>query len=169
MRKVTVLRLDAIAYGVVIAILHNRWPTALRRWRYATLVIGLLLAYFPQSSAGYLLGSWWKATSFNYVSLGLALTMPWAVTWRLTLSLARAPIEWLAERSYCLYIVHLTFLVLFDGVAAKGLVPVTISASAAILTSALVAELSFRFFETPILQRRPPQFDKTRDRQARLD
>ncbi len=166
MRKVMVFRLDAIAYGVVMAALYRQWPSVLHRWRYPSLALGLLLAAFPHLPIGYLLGSWWKATAFNFVSIGFALAMPWAVSLRLPFLAVRGLITWLAERSYCLYIVHLTFVILISNAVTAANMPDALTALATMLLSALVAELSFRFFEMPILRRRPPQFVKAHDTQA---
>ena len=166
MRKVVVLRLDAIAYGVVMAALYRHWPAEFHRWRYAALCLGLLFAAFPHSPLGYWLGSWWKATAFNFVSLGFALAMPWAVSLRLPFRAVRGLITWLAERSYCLYIVHLSLVILISNAIAAANMPVALTALAAMLLSALVAELSFRFFEMPILRRRPAQFVKAGETQA---
>ena len=166
MRKVMVFRLDAIAYGVVMAALYRQWPTVLHRWRYPALALELLLAAFPHLPIGYLLGSWWKATAFNFVSIGFALAMPWAVSLRLPFLAVRGLITWLAERSYCLYIVHLTFVILISNAVTAAKMPDALTALATMLLSALVAELSFRLFEMPILRRRPPQFVKAHDTQA---
>ena len=139
MREVTVLRLDAIAYGVVMAALYRQWPTVLHRWRYPSLALGLSLAAFPHLPIGYLLGSWWKATVFN-CSIGFALAMPWAISLRLPFRVVRGLITWLAERSYCLYIVHLSIVILIRNAVAAADMPVGLTALAAMLLSALVAD-----------------------------
>jgi peptidoglycan/LPS O-acetylase OafA/YrhL len=165
MRKVVLLRLDAISYGVVMAWLYRYRPAVLSKWRYAALALGLLLVALPLISAMQpLIGPTWRASVFIFVSIGFSLTMPWAVRLRIPWSLLRAPIRWLAERSYCLYIIHVTVQQLTGAAVTNGYIQPVLAGPALLLTCACIAEMSFRFLEMPILRCRPRQFPRLAER-----
>jgi peptidoglycan/LPS O-acetylase OafA/YrhL len=67
----------------------------------------------------------------------------------------------LSERSYGIYIVHFSVLQLAFGALAKGQLTRELCLPAMVVMSFLLADISFRFFETPILRRRPRQFLKS--------
>jgi peptidoglycan/LPS O-acetylase OafA/YrhL len=156
-RKVVVLRLDAIAYGVLMATLY----------RYTSWVPSNAK---PLAVGGAVLISlnWWLHSNliYFYPETPLLLTLP-SISFAMFLPFAnqikRMPkfgsiVIWLSTRSYGLYIIHFSALQYFYFWITVGLVQnKTAIFYAAALTVAL-AELSFRFFESPILRARPRQF-----------
>jgi peptidoglycan/LPS O-acetylase OafA/YrhL len=84
--------------------------------------------------------------------------MPIAVGLRIPCGAARALIRWLSERSYALYLVHLTMLEIVMQEVAAGRLPRAWLAPPVLVTSGVLAELSYRWLESPILARRPAQF-----------
>jgi peptidoglycan/LPS O-acetylase OafA/YrhL len=84
--------------------------------------------------------------------------LPMAVGLRIPCGATRAVIRWLSERSYALYLVHLTMLEIALQEVAAGRLPRAWLAPPVLVTSAVLAELSFRWLESPILARRPDQF-----------
>ena len=70
-----------------------------------------------------------------------------------------APVRWLGTRSYALYIVHVTVLADIAGkpLAETGLLPLPLCIALAIALPGCLAELSWRFLETPIPRLRPRQ------------
>ena len=159
MRRVALLRLDAIAYGAAMAAISMYRPAWLK-FRTALLVIGLLLVVVAWSKVPLRLVPWHMAGSLmlSLSSMGLVLCLPAAV------NLMRAP-RWfevvartVSSQSYGLYIIHLTFLDLafwFKG--SRPWLSWGVAISIALTLSFVVSWLSFRYFETPILNRRPSQ------------
>jgi peptidoglycan/LPS O-acetylase OafA/YrhL len=157
--RIVLLRLDSIATGVVVVVLH-RWKfDALIRWRHALLVAGL----------GVLLAAWLlrraepslpllRAVISNFFSLGSALIVLGCVHWTRGPALLARPIRWLSERSYGLYVIHLSVMTLAARAFAQNLLPAILFLPVVLGISAALADISFRFFERPILRVRPRQF-----------
>jgi peptidoglycan/LPS O-acetylase OafA/YrhL len=94
---------------------------------------------------------------FDVASLGFALCMPAAAMhWRSPQWLAGVATA-LSQRSYALYLIHLSLVEILTFYR----LPVRLgNAGAAIATVAIaygLADLSFRFFESPLLRLRPSQ------------
>jgi peptidoglycan/LPS O-acetylase OafA/YrhL len=156
-RKVTIVRLDAIAYGVLAA-----WMTAQFRpnakFAAALLLASATLIYanyhipFPLGVGAALI------FAFALPTIGLSLTLPALSLWREGPRIISPIIMWLSTRSYALYLFHFSFLQIALGATKKlGFNPWFGLAAAAVVTPVL-ADLSFRYFELPILKRRPSQF-----------
>jgi peptidoglycan/LPS O-acetylase OafA/YrhL len=172
-RKIVVFRLDAIAYGVLIAWLYRHWQVAMRILAYPLLALGLLFVIVTVTH-----GTILPDISLFYVLLpfGFSLMMPWATQIHIGSSSLSAAIRWLSTRSYCIYIIHVTLLKMcgnwfghfgakwFGHFGAKSVVVLMAS-----LICALLAELSYRYFEMPILKRRPPQFSEVAVRRSRSE
>jgi peptidoglycan/LPS O-acetylase OafA/YrhL len=159
--QVVLYRLDAIAWGVALAKLHRQGSALFAR---PVLALGLGLP---------LVGLVWAETGTNFLpigrpafiathlfatSLGLSLCLAGAVAlerapWRLF-----APVRFGARISYGVYLTHLTIIevVLARG-AGHGWPPVMIMA-ATLPLMLLLPWASYRWFEAPILARRPAQF-----------
>jgi len=160
MREVALVRLDAIAYGVVAAWCLTRTPEVIRRWRRTLFLAGIFLLLAPADVLA-VLGS---PAAFDaarpyllaLTPIGFALWIPGA----LDIAMAAAPlriVRWVSTRSYALYIVHLSMIDLAWAAATHLHMPVVLCAPAAVLLSAGLAELSYRYLETPILRLRPQQ------------
>lgn len=161
MRQVTVYRLDAIAIGVAMAWIMLHAPLLTSRWSRPLFLIGCALLLLPSDVLA-LIGHDAAFTAaqpylLTLTSLGFALWLPSALALRPQNSWFGTAVRWLSDRSYCLYIVHLTVITwAWDAVAWLHL-PVVLSSPLALLISAGLAEVSFRWFETPILRHRPRQ------------
>jgi peptidoglycan/LPS O-acetylase OafA/YrhL len=161
MRQVTVYRLDAIAIGVAMAWIMLRAPLLTARWSRPLFLTGCALLLLPSDILA-VIGNDAAFTAaqpylLTLTSLGFAMWLPAALALGPQQSWFGTAVRWLSDRSYCLYIVHLTVITwAWDAVASLHL-PVPLSSPLALLASAGLAELSFRYFETPILRRRPRQ------------
>ncbi|MBV8779195.1 MAG: acyltransferase, partial [Alphaproteobacteria bacterium] len=158
MRKVVGLRLDAIAYGVVAAALWRRMPLALTLWKGPLLALGcaLLAAVGVVAQDGP--APWAQAPIFSATSAGFALCLPAAMAMQPPRHRLAAAVRWLSERSYALYIVHLSLIEIGVFHAVRLGMPRNALLPGALIASLAVAELSFRCIERPILRRRPRQF-----------
>ena len=157
-RQVVVLRLDAIAFGVAACLLDaSRLGPRLRRWRGTLALAGA--AVLALQWWGGLQGTGRRATWLHDVFATDVADGGWALTILLLDGLRRparwiaTPVRLVAERSYGLYLMHLTVL----GVADRGIVvdgwnrPITVAAVLAALV--VLPSASWRYFERPILSR----------------
>jgi peptidoglycan/LPS O-acetylase OafA/YrhL len=174
LRRVAFLRLDAIAYGAVMAAISLYRPQWIARPR-MLLCIGAVLVLALWGNALKLVVSPHLAAvlMLNVSSLGLVLFLPAAVQVQHAPRWFAAPMRTIAAQSYGLYIMHLTFVDLAFWV--NGTWP-WINKPTAWLGSLVIpfvlSWLSFRYFETPILRMRPSQRLKpvvTRDGVVGLD
>ena len=162
-RALVPFRLDEIAYGVLFASLY-RAESALFRHPWFALGGGLSLVAFAAFGLPSLLGSWSAYLTGEIVAIGFALCLPAALRARRAPAWFAAPVAWIGTRSYALYIVHLTVLV--DIVEVRlfepGLMSLPLSMILAIVLPFGLAELSWRFVETPMLRLRPRHDTRTR-------
>ena len=145
-------RLDEIAYGVLMAHLdrHGRGWLGYPR---ASLAIGLaLMAVSVAGLPPHALGP-------NTLVAGCALLLPASMRLRHAPAWLAAPIRWIAGRSYALYLVHLTVLtdIVERGLWEPGWLGTPACIALAILGPAVLAELSWRLLEQPVLRLRPAQ------------
>jgi len=159
MRKVVAFRLDAIAYGVAMAWCCRYRAVTMARWRRELFIVGLVMFVLAESRgfAGPVAG-WWRALYFSLLPLSCSLMMPMAIGLRIRGRAARRVATWLSARSYALYLVHLTVLEIALKPWSAGHVPRGWLAPLVLVASGLLAEMSFRWLESPILARRPDQF-----------
>lgn len=157
---VVLTRLDAIAYGVAFAAL---WAARSRLFRLPWLcgaagVLLLWLFWGPKVAV------WFQLAAVPFIDLSLvadgigvclvlaALTaLPHAPRW------LTVPVRGLSNMSYALYLTHLTF---FDRIAYWGTVHGVgrgVILAAMLLAAGGFSLLSWRYFEQPILARRPAQ------------
>lgn len=154
-----VFRLDEIAYGVLMAELYRRNSWVFRH-PFLPLCLGLLLIgrvwlgyrlFIPHRFA--------PALIYNYVVIGCALCLPAALRLRTVPRWLAIPVRGLSAQSYGLYIMHETILVdLAQGFWGRHIVSDVQAAAIALILPFLLSYLSFRFFETPLLRRRPAQW-----------
>jgi peptidoglycan/LPS O-acetylase OafA/YrhL len=160
--KVVIYRLDSIVFGVLLSALEARGlPPA--RWRAPMFVAGVSLVAFVWGDGLVRVLGWsghMKETFlFDAVSFGYALMLPAAA------ALTRAP--WglrraaaaISLQSYCLYLIHLTVLEMvgFYRPRFHWSAPVSVAIVLALISG--VSWASYRWFEQPILNRRPDQRD----------
>ena len=158
--KVVLYRLDAIAFGVVAAWTCIR-KVALVRYERVLLGIGLIIIFLLWS--GWLMGllhmhGHVRATFiFDAASVGFALCMPAAAArWRAPRWLAAVAAA-LSGRSYALYLIHLSLVEILSFYRLPARLGDTGAAFATVAIAYGLADLSFRFFESPILRLRPSQ------------
>ena len=145
-------RLDEIAYGVLIAHLAHAGSPLLRH-PVASLLAGLALIATAVS------GLLPHALAPNTLVAGGALLLPAALRLRHAPRWLAATIGWIAGRSYALYLVHLTVLtdMVERGLWEPGWLSTPACIALAVVGPAVLAELSWRLLEQPILHLRPGQ------------
>lgn len=161
MREVALARLDAIAYGVVMAWCLHHAPAMMRGRRNLLLFAGIFALVAPADFLTLFHGPEMFAALQPYVlaltPIGFALCIPAALDLAIPSAPARMAIRWLSLRSYGLYIVHLSMIDVAWHLVRHLDLPLLACAPVAILLSAGVAELSYRCLEMPILRLRPLQ------------
>lgn len=151
-RKITAFRLDATAYGVLMAWLFFGFRKSFEKVRIslaAVSILVLLLIFFGSAE------SWPRYVRplvFSIIPLALAGCLPVLVAIPDIQGLAGRLFRGLSDRSYSLYIVHLSIVeVTLVNVAPRFAIPTYIG------LSFLVGELLFRFIERPFMRWRSPQ------------
>lgn len=153
LRKVVIFRLDAIAYGVAAVWCCRHWPVVARRWKGVAIAVGTVLVV-----STYLAGqSFWPIT-LSVAPLGLALLLPGAAALRSAPAIVEVPIRWISERSYAMYMVHLTIVAAAARAVTDGRLAAGYAIPLALIVTLVLSDLSCRYFEKPILRHRPPQF-----------
>ena len=107
-------RLDAIAFGVLMAWAYLRAPGLLAKWQRSLFFAGCFLAFAPTD----ILAAFgdadaftaWRPFLFTFSSIGFALWIPAALDLRVTSAWFGTAVRWVSDRSYCLYIVHLSII-----------------------------------------------------------
>jgi peptidoglycan/LPS O-acetylase OafA/YrhL len=165
LRKVVIVRLDAIAYGVVMAVLWRYHAALLLRWRYVLFLLGavavgvMLSAIIPNGDLRWAI--------FPIASAGFALTIPVMMALPRPHAAIAWLIEWISTRSYALYIIHLTAFLQGVHALQEAGIPQDWARATSLIVVLVLADLSWRFFEMPILRARPKQFDRRREEGAR--
>lgn len=158
--KVTAYRLDSIAYGVLAALAATRRPQLLRHWP-PLLAAGLAIVLFVWvqiSGAGVPLpGLFYRALFLPLLSVGFCLCLPAALRLRTAPAWLARPASWLSTRSYGLYVVHLTVLEVASSAVFVHSWPKRYAVLLALAAAPLLAELSWRCLERPMLALRPAQ------------
>jgi peptidoglycan/LPS O-acetylase OafA/YrhL len=160
-------RIDEIAYGVLMARLYlDRSRLFDHPWTCLTAGVALIggalfsVLPLPQILA--------VPLTSNAEVIGGALCLPAALRFVRAPWLLELPVRWIASRSYALYLIHLT--ILFDVAEVRLFEPGLVSAAGcaviAIVVPFLLAEVSYRFLESPLLRLRPTH-DRVLPRQLR--
>lgn len=154
-RKVALLRLDAIATGVALAMLMQRgsWLDRHRR-SMAALGASLLLA----TLAGWLLMVRGfelheviaRAVVFNALQLGVALLVPQLLHLRSDSLKLRNTWAWFSDATYAIYLVHLNMLLWALAWVDHRKLPFAVGLVIALLMSMLWAAFSLHAIERPI-------------------
>lgn len=163
--QVVLFRLDAIAWGVALAKLHRDGSTIFAHPRLAlALGVPLVVLVWLESGTNLLPISraQFIATHLLATSLGLSLCLIGAVALRHASGTAARVIGFGASISYGVYLTHLTILeaVLFYASAHAHGALFVVAMSLPLMLA--VPWASFRFFEAPLLVRRPAQFAAAR-------
>ena len=152
------LRIDEIAYGVLLARLYvGRYWLFQHPWLAAGAGAGLSVLAIGSA--------WFEASPFpiallpNLQVIGGAMLLPAALSVTAGEGRIASAVRWIASRSYALYLMHLTILsdVAETRLFETGLLSAAGCVVVAVVTPFLLADLSYRWFETPILRWRPIQ------------
>jgi peptidoglycan/LPS O-acetylase OafA/YrhL len=161
-RKIVVLRLDAIAYGVALARMYADRSSLFRASK-LTLITGvaMLAAVYiwplPLNSVVA------RAIVFNITLVGWALCFPAALRLAQPHGIVGRCIVAVSQQSYVIYLVHLSFLTYCERASANGHLPWQLLVPIALSATWIVSHLSLRFFESPILTWRPRQWGTMSD------
>jgi peptidoglycan/LPS O-acetylase OafA/YrhL len=159
-RKVALLRLDAIAYGVMLARLRADHSALITAWR-PTLAVGVvaLSAIWLIDSSNVGLGG--AVPRSFYLSLS---AIGWAFFFPAAFQLAGhgGPISRfivaVSEQSYIIYLIHLTLLQYCSLLVKNGRLHWLLLVPVALTATWILSYLSLRLFEGPILALRPKQW-----------
>ena len=172
-RKISLLRLDALAFGLGCAWLERYRPGGFAKLaglapRLAGLgivaaCVAILVAlsreleFFETArSTG---GRWTASLLFSALPLAAALWLPWLSRWESWRSPLERPVRKLSEWSYALYLTHLpTLLALLAlwPVARGDLGGLAARAGVWLAVAVGLAALVYRWYEHPLTLRRPP-------------
>ena len=172
-RKVTLLRLDALAFGLGCAWIERYRPRAFaglarpaaRMAAIALLVVSVALLvrwsreleFFAVAANGR--WRWAASLLFSALPLATALWLPWLSGWLAWRSPLALPVRKVSEWSYALYLTHfpalLTLLALWP-VGADQLGWMWLRACAWLAIAVALAAAVYRFYERPLTLRRPP-------------
>lgn len=160
-RKVTIVRLDAIAYGVAAVVLYRRGGATVRNAG-AIALGGLIGVAF--CGACYLLlprdTSWFARTLlFNVLSISFAAFLPFAAEWKRSglPGVVEGAIRKIALWSYALYLCQLAVmrvLVSIFGWSGRSVAVCLLQAIAYCLLAIACSALVYYSFESPILRLR---------------
>lgn len=155
-RKVVVTRIDAIAFGVLLACLQQSWgavKTKLWAWRLASPALLIVASTFAICAyraydATYLQSFYGRVIMFTLNGAALAALLPLVLNWKAS-KIIETPIRFIARTSYALYLVHWPFLFILDGAPSSTRFALFLGGT--LLTS---TALSFAI-EQPLLRLRP--------------
>ncbi len=157
--QVVAYRLDAIAYGVALARLGGLANAA--RWWPLFLVTGVslvLVGWATASANVFHLPIFYVHNLFTPVtSTGVAFCIVAAVRWKSAGGPIAGLVRMLSNQSYVIYLTHMTLIQLVVLGYWRGQVSRGLAVAAAPVLAFCVSWVSYRFLETPILSRRPPQ------------
>lgn len=187
-RKISLLRLDALAYGLGCAWLERYRPDAFAKLaRLGPRLLGLALAAIGMAILAALsreleffavargaAWQWVASLLFSALPMAAALWLPWLSRWETWRSPLARPVRKLSEWSYALYLTHLptllALLVLWP-VARGDVGGLAVRAAAWLAIAIGLAALVYRWYEHPLTLRRPALFDtgarKSKTRAAR--
>jgi peptidoglycan/LPS O-acetylase OafA/YrhL len=165
-RRIVVLRLDAIAFGILAIWAVRTYPSHIKRFSAAIGAIGaigvsttisMLLRVVPASEF------FLRTFSFTIASASFAAIVIWAYhqSWRpIERTAAASTIVWFSTRSYALYLCHggVVRTMLHHGLFARS---PTISALIFYGAAFMVAEAAHRLIERPAMRRRPQEIHST--------
>jgi len=160
-RMVVVFRLDALMYGLGLAV----WkPQSEWLWKHsrdsALLGMGIIVITVPMVIWGLQPNSWkfMPALLFSLIPFGFGLLLPFHELLRRPIDLIAIPIQRLSEWSYSLYLCHMPVLFgcyAFFHNGSLGSGGKIIVRAIALLLTFVIARMLFRYFELPIMRVRP--------------
>lgn len=168
-KKLAVLRVDAVAWGLLGAAALRLWPQRLHAWRQvlaaagiAVLVFGAALFFSVDIDHSVIA----RVVAFAINGLGSVLLLPWLIHWQLSSNpLPARVVAKLALWSYALYLVHLPIMRVWQWVWAM---PATWSMAWLQSTSFVVLSIAaaagvYIVFERPVMRLRERVLPSRRD------
>lgn len=153
-RKIVVLRLDTIGYGVLAAWVHRYFSERWSRFKYPLFIIGLV---------GFSLAVWWRgddhlwymgACYYSIASLSMALWLPALTLWK-SAGTRGAVITFLSKISYALYLVNMPMRNLVDDLLPDRSLYATLAIYLLYWVLCIaVSTLVYRFWERPFMELR---------------
>jgi peptidoglycan/LPS O-acetylase OafA/YrhL len=161
--KVALLNLDSVARGVAMAAILRGWRL---RWWFAVplAVVGMGFVLVVWTGHWQVSGPVFRTFLTTMVGTGWLLCLPLLLLWRRCDNLAGRMVRALSRISYGLYIVHYTILE-----HARDFLPVPLAIVAGVVVPFVIAALSWRYMEAPILAWRPRQAGLAPARPGALD
>lgn len=160
--KVTLLRLDAIVYGVLAAWIKKQFPVGWVKSRHLLLIVGTILVFaswFFADRQGIRLSFFAKTFLLSFVPLGFACMLPVFDSWNITKEnpITRA-LRLIALWSYSLYLSNFLILQIFVFTAYRlGKHPVLLDIVFFIffyITCMVVSSIAYTYFEKPMINLR---------------
>lgn len=154
-RKIALLRLDAIASGVVVAVAVQRIPW-LGRHRLAlglaggAVLAGVLLWWILIARGFELQGHFARTFVFDALQLGVALLVPALLRLRSASTRVCAFWAWLSDATYAIYLVHLSLLLWAMKLVKQGVIPFLPALVLTLVATLLWAAFSLHAIERPI-------------------
>lgn len=166
LRKMTVARLDGLAYGMLVALAlrHFTVDQSKRVMLFAAGCAAIVLAYALPMQINIEKSAALQVALPTLTGLGFAALLPLAWAWQYTNSqsaLSSNVLKWLANISYALYLTNLlSYRVLEWGlkIVSDGKVSPLQFVFLNLACSIVLAALCFHFFERPILRWRDRRF-----------
>jgi peptidoglycan/LPS O-acetylase OafA/YrhL len=154
-RKIALLRLDAIASGVAVAVAmrHGTW---MDRHRRGLALLGAaclvaVLAWWVIGEGGFELhGRAARALVFNALQLGVALLLPALLRMHSRSPVVRNGWAWLSDATYAIYLVHLSMLLWAVDLVGRGIMPFAAGLTLAFVATMLWATFSLHAIERPL-------------------
>ena len=156
-KKVALLRIDAIAFGLAAVAAVRLWPQRMHAHR----------GWIALAGSGVILSGAWltfasvidisvsaRVFAFSLTGLGSALLLPWLIAWRDAREVhGGAVVTALARWSYALYLAHMPIMRVWLELVppAQSFAMAWLHAIGFVAVSVLVAALVYRWFERPVL------------------
>ncbi len=158
-RKIMVLRLDAIMFGMLAAWVKREWPTIWPNIAKPLLIPGLILIGW---ASWLFLGSsldqsiFCRVWLFTIVSFGFVCFIPYCDLWTVSReSFATAVFRNLALWSYSLYLSNSTIFYMINRYVTQGRLEMRyMSYTLFFIISLALSALCYRYFEKPVMDRR---------------
>src|ERR1035437_4512072 len=160
-RMVVVFRLDALMYGLGLAVWKPRSEWLWKHSRAVALLgMGIIAGTVPIIIWGMQPDGWkfMPRLLFSLIPLGFGLLLPFLESFRRPVDILAIPIQRLSEWSYSLYLCHIPVLfgcyaVFHNGSLGSG--GKIIVRAIALLLTFVTARMLYRYFESPIMRMRP--------------
>lgn len=159
LRKIVLTRLDAVIYGVVVAWVALRWPNIFMKWRYWSLVLGVVILFYSNKVPMFPTAYYYKTVFFSVQSVGISLCLPFLYFLKPPLQPIKTVVTWISSISYSLYLLHSIVL----GILISHFPPVDSTDALPKyflfwVTSLAFAHFMYKYYEKPMTDLRDAKF-----------